>query len=408
MKRLLCLALLLLAPVGCGPGEGPIRHIHRDGGVDFSGFGVMCTHPPADTDDDGISDLEEGAMEKPPRDTDHDGTPDYLDQDSDNDGIPDYVEGRNGNPCTPPVDTDSDGKPDFRDLDSDDAMTGSVPDKQEAGPEPAHPRDTNNDGRPDYMDNDNDGDHILDIFELTPQGQAVAVTVLANAPDTGGDGVPDFLDTDSDNDGISDGDDGVVDTDGDLISNFRDTDSDNDCIPDSAEAGDNDLMTPPVDSDMDGAPDFEDADSDNDGLRDGLEDKTGNGQLDVCETNRLNPDSDGDTVSDLIEYQDCVIKPMAVQQMQMCQCDGADPNKSPLTRGDFVFTSDYMKAVMPAVETLELSTNVSQADVVFDLDVTGSMGACATNLAANLASGVVSQVQTKVKNVAFGLVVFQD
>jgi hypothetical protein len=409
MKRLFCVVSLLgVSLVGCGPNEDSIRHIRRDGGVDFSGFGMTCNNPPKDTDDDGISDLDEGAAENPPRDTDHDGTPDYKDQDSDNDGIPDFVEGRNGNPCTKPVDSDSDGVPDFRDLDSDDAMNASIPDKQEAGPEPSHPIDTNGDGKPDYMDPDNDGDHILDIFELTPQGQAVAVTVLANAPDTDGDGVPDFLDTDSDNDTILDGDDGVVDTDGDLVPNFRDTDSDNDCVLDSAEAGDADPMTPPVDTDGDGAPDFEDVDSDNDGLRDNLEDKNCNGQLDVCETNRLNPDTDGDTVSDLIEYEDCQIKPMAIQQMEMCQCDGSDPNKSPLTRGDFVFTSDYMKTTTPSVETLQLSTNVSQADVVFDIDVTGSMGACATNLAANLATGVVGQVQAKVKNVAFGLVGFMD
>src|SRR5439155_12494390 len=111
MKR--CVVLCLVA-FACGPDQGgrdPVRP--RDGGLDFSGFGVMCTHPPKDSDGDGISDKDEGAFESPPRDTDRDGKPDYLDTDSDGDGIPDDIEGRNGNPCTPPVDTDGDGKPDF-------------------------------------------------------------------------------------------------------------------------------------------------------------------------------------------------------------------------------------------------------------------------------------------------------
>jgi hypothetical protein len=405
MKRslVLCWALFF----GCGPDQGRSTVTRPiDGGADFSGFGATCTHPPKDTDGDGISDKDEGAMENPPRDTDKDGIPDYKDQDSDNDGIPDAIEGRNGNPCTPPVDSDSDGKPDFRDLDSDDANDATVPDKEEAGADPLHPVDTNHDGRPDYMDLDNDGDGILDVFELTPQGQSVAVTKLADAPDTDGDGVPDFRDTDSDNDTILDGEDGSVDTDGDLIPNYRDTDSDGDCVPDSAEAGDSDPNTPPMDWDKDGAPDFEDIDSDNDGLVDGKEDKNCNGILDPCETDRDNPDTDGDTVSDLIEYEDCAIKP-AAQQMA-CMCDGADASKSPLTRGDFVFTSDYMVNPSPAQETLNLTTNVSRADVVYDLDVTASMGVCATDLANNLAGTVLPGVRAKVRDIAFGLVTFQD
>src|SRR5262249_5430316 len=155
---------------------------------------------------------------------------------------------------------------------------------------------------------------------------------------------PDFRDTDADGDTISDIQEGVVDTDGDLIGNWRDLDSDGDCVPDAAEAGDSDPGTSPVDTDGDGAPDFEDTDSANDGLTDGKEDKSCDGILNSCETNRLIPDTDGDTVSDLIEYTDCSIKPSSVQLMTNCQCDGADGAKSPLTRGDFVFVSDYMMA----------------------------------------------------------------
>jgi hypothetical protein len=59
------------------------------------------------------------------------------------------------------------------------------------------------------------------------------------------------------------------------------------------------------------------------------------------------------------------------------------------------------------VETLNLATDVSQADVVFALDSTGSMGSSLANLASGL-SGIVSQITAKVKSVAFGVLDFKD
>jgi hypothetical protein len=407
MKSSAVLGLALIFSA-CGPQDTVGRTNASNGTNGGRDGGVTCSDH-ADSDGDGISDTNEGARENPPRDTDHDGTPDFQDNDSDGDGIPDSVEARNGgNPCTPPVDSDGDGKADFRDLDSDDANDASVPDTAEAGPDLLHPIDTNNNNAPDYMDPDNDGDAILDVAELVPQGQSVAAITLADAPDTDFDGTPDFRDTDSDNDTILDSAEGVVDTDGDLVGNWRDLDSDGDCVPDSAEAGDVDPNTPPVDTDLDGAPDFEDTDSDNDGLTDGKEDKSCDGVLNSCETSRVIADSDGDMISDLIEYEDCSIKSASVQIMTNCMCDGADANKSPLTRGDFVFVSDYMKLPVPDQETLNLTTDVSRADVVFMLDVTGSMGACATNMAQNLASVIVPGVRAAVRDAAFGVVAFAD
>jgi hypothetical protein len=403
--------LIIICTLGlaCGPQDGA-RNTGGTNGHHTTGDGgtATCGTHPKDSDGDGISDEDEGANEKPPRDTDHDGTPDYLDQDSDGDGIPDSVEARNGGACNPPVDSDGDGKPDFRDLDSDDPNDSTVPDKEEAGADPMNPVDTNGNGAPDYMDPDNDGDMIPDVIELTPLGASVAATTMAMAPDTDNDGIPDFNDTDSDGDTILDKDEGNTDTDGDLIGNYRDLDSDGDCVPDSAEAGDNDPNTLPVDTDGDGAPDFEDVDTDNDGLVDGKEDKNCNGVLDPCETNRLVADTDGDTVSDLIEYEDCAVKPPSVQMSSNCLCDGSDGSVSPLTRGDFVFVVDYMVAPVPTVETLNLTTNVSRADVVFSLDTTGSMNTCATNLAKNIATTIVPGVQAKVSDVAFGLYTFND
>jgi hypothetical protein len=389
---------------GCSPVQenSPAQNAGKPGKTD----NAACADS-KDSDGDGISDTNEGAAQK--RDSDGDGTPDYLDNDSDNDGIPDAVEsGSNGNPCLQPVDSDGDGVPDFRDLDSDDPHNGSLPDALEAGKDPTHPVDTNNDGRPDYLDADDDGDGIPDLVELTPPGASVPATTLGAAPDTDGDGIPDYLDTDSDGDTISDRDEGAIDTDGDGIPNYRDLDSDGDCIADSAEAGDSDPTTPPVDTDNDGFPDYVDLDSDNEGLTDQLEDANCNGVTDPCETDRLKADSDGDGVSDLIEYEDCHVKSAAEQAQLMCQCDGANGAKSPLTRGDFVFVVDYMASPAPQSETLNLATDVSQADVVFSLDSTGSMQGSLDTLANTIASTIIPAVQAKVKNVAFGVVDFKD
>lgn len=400
----LAAALLAAGLVACGPQTNTGNR--RDGGAD-SGVGpTECKKPPPDKDGDGISDQNEGFNEQ--RDTDADGTPDYMDLDSDNDGIPDEVEGRTfGNTCNLPVDSDDDGKPDFRDLDSDSATNATVSDKEEAGPNPSEPVDTDQDGTPDYRDDDNDGDGIADVFELTPIGAAIAANKLADAPDSENDGIPDFLDFDSDNDNIKDKDEGAVDTDGDLTPNYRDLDSDGDCIPDAFEAGDTNLDTPPVDTDMDGAPDFQDKDSDADGLKDKNEDLNCNGIADPCEPNRLLADTDGDGTNDLIESLSCSVKPIAIQNSLMCRCDATDPSQTPLTRGDFVFIVDYQKPPEPEVDTLSLSSDLSQADVVFALDTTASMGGTLTNIANGLA-GIVPTLKARVPNIAFGVVEFKD
>ena len=101
---------------------------------------------------------------------------------------------------------------------------------------------------------------------------------------------------DADGDNISDEDEGSDDPDGDGTGNDHDTDSDGDGIPDSVEAGDGDLSTPPVDSDSDGTPDFLDLDSDDNGLPDeeeGDEDTDGDGIPDSADL-----DNDGDDIPD--------------------------------------------------------------------------------------------------------------
>jgi hypothetical protein len=61
---------------------------------------------------------------------------------------------------------------------------------------------------------------------------------------------------------------------------------------------------PRVDTDRDGYPDIIDEDDDNDGLLDIQEDVNGNGLVDGNETDPLNPDSDGDGISDLVDFPD--------------------------------------------------------------------------------------------------------
>lgn len=135
---------------------------------------------------------------------------------------------------------------------------------------------------------------------------------------------------DTDRDTISDCDEGRAverSSDQDEYPDWRDLDSDGDLIPDSVEAGDGDLSTPPVDSDQDMTPDYVDPDSDGDGIPDAVEtggdadgdgipnflelDADGDGILDVADgtadpegdglANFLDPDSDGDGIPDELE-----------------------------------------------------------------------------------------------------------
>lgn len=84
------------------------------------------------------------------------------------------------------------------------------------------------------------------------------------------------------------------DTDRDGTLDVFDLDSDGDGVPDQVEAGDSELLTPPVDSDGDGVPDFQQVDSDGDGIEDGRDncrraanpdqaDRDDNGLGDACD-----------------------------------------------------------------------------------------------------------------------------
>jgi hypothetical protein len=288
--------------------------------------------PLQDTDGDTITDVDEA--ERDARDTDMDGTPDFMDDDSDGDGLADSLEAGDSDPSTPPVDSDSDGIPDYIDVDSDD--NGIEDGVEGVG-------DTDGDRRPDYVDLDDDNDGLPDVIEIGDDPE--------NPVDSDMDGVPNYRDEDSDNDFIPDSFERDTDTDMDEIIDMLDQDSDGDGIPDADEAGDMDLMTPPIDTDMDGTPDFRDTDSDNDGLSDASEAMSG--------TSPTNADSDMDGVSDLVEIG--------------AETDPLDAMDSPRTRGDFVFVVPFMQAADPALDTLRFRTSIAFADIYFLFDISGSM-----------------------------------
>ncbi|MFK8004037.1 MAG: DUF4215 domain-containing protein [Polyangiales bacterium] len=189
--------------------------------------------------------------------------------------------------CSP--DQDEDGIKDLSDLDSDrdgildaDEMPGFLDDPD---------ADEDLDGVPDW----NDPDHV-------PGGCVAAGSQCATLPtalDVDGDGIPNHLDRDSDGDGITDAREaGLTDDDGDGRPDACTTVTDRGvCI-----AGG--LMEPATNTDG-GAPDFLDPDSDGDGLSDLSEayDTDGNGMANLSPTGS---DTDGDGIDDAFD-PDCVL-----------------------------------------------------------------------------------------------------
>jgi hypothetical protein len=311
------------------------------GGADDDDTGADAMLPPQpDEDGDGISDTDEGRAAG--TDTDGDGTPDYQDDDSDGDGVPDFREAGDADTNTQPWDSDGDGAPDFRDTDAD---GNGIPDATDGT------GDLDSDNVADFQDRDDDGDNMFDVNEIGPE---------ASMPiDSDGDMAPDYRDTDSDNDTILDRHELTSDPDMDMIPAFRDTDADGDCRGDALEAGDADLQTPPIDSDGDGGGDFIDLDSDGDGLKDQLEDVNCNGMLDMGESSTLSADTDMDGVTDLVEV-----------------AAGTDPQNAgdnPQANGDFVFLEPYMAPPTPTEDQLEFATAFRKVDVMFTIDISGSM-----------------------------------
>ena len=198
--------------------------------------------------------------------------------------------------------------------------------------------------------------------------------------------------TDDDGDTISNYDEGKadkVDTDGDGTPDYLDLDSDNDTIPDAVEAGDKDVITPPVDSDGDRLQDYRDLDSDNDGLPDKWEATfvvPGHSLPGKIHTDTTNADTDGDTYTDAEE--------------EAAGTDPLDPASNPGKTGGFSFDAPYKG--LERVQPLTFRPQIQKADVAFVVDTTGSMSGTISGLRTSLSS-VATKVASKIPDVAFAV-----
>lgn len=261
--------------------------------LDARDFGD-CPYTPADTDGDGLYDIEEAVLDGATPPTMH------LTADFDGDGLNDGdemhptwwdVDGvAQGTPTNPlEADTDADGLDDLEEV-----TAGS--DGYVTNP---HYADTDGDGLSDGewagygtdpTNPDTDGDDLYDGFEVTTSGT-------------------DPLDGDTDDDGIYDGHEvayGTVPTD---------FDTDADGIPDGWEVGyeggggtrlaigpDTDPLVFGVgDADVATQTDPRLADSDFDGYDDGYEDTNQDGAVDAGETDPSDRDTDNDLLPDYYE-----------------------------------------------------------------------------------------------------------
>jgi gliding motility-associated-like protein len=152
-----------------------------------------------DSDNDGISDLQESGLDNTIFDPDGNGVIDGASfTDADNDGLADAIEAIYGeNTSVTPVDStfDEDSLQNFVDLDSD---GDTIPDAVEAQTTQNFNTNFSNDG--DVTNDDTDGDGVIDIYDITV-GHGGNFNEPQNTDTTD---TYDYLDLDSDNDGIFD------------------------------------------------------------------------------------------------------------------------------------------------------------------------------------------------------------
>jgi len=183
--------------------------------------------------------------------------------------------------------------------------------------------------------------------------------------------------SDDDNDGIPNDVEGYEDPDKDGKPNYQDDDSDGDGLPDSVEANGSTL----VDSDQDNTPDFLDLDSDNDGLPDSKEKEAG--------TNPREPDSDGDGTWDLIEVS-----------------HNTDPNDPADNVPENVFTVILPYEGGEQNRDLTFETDITHADILIMVDLSGSMDGEHQNLKSGINDVVIRGVEQELSDANFGLIEF--
>ena len=194
-------------------------------------------------------------------------------------------------------------------------------------------------------------------------------------------------DVDSDGDGIMDRIEGDGDFDEDGVPNRLDEDSDNDGIPDRVEYR-RELGSGVAASDLDGdrSPDFLDLDSDGDGLLDEFE--TG------CpsSTEPDEADSDVDGFIDTLEVA--------------FGSDPCDPTSDINEFVDFFFELPFNGPEQTA--ELDIETTLESGDVVFNMDVTGSMALAIESLKTSLRTTIIPELSTRIVDVGIGVTQFAD
>ena len=140
----------------------------------------------------------------------------------------------------------------------------------------------------------------------------------------------------------------------------------------------------PGDADGDGIPDATDDDADNDGLTNAEEMELG--------TDPYNPDTDGDGVTDFGEVAGSGTDPL-------------DP-ASTIDEGDFFVVLPYEGP--HELRTLRFGTNIQVADVLFLVDMTGSMQGERSNLIRGLVDVIVPGVQAAIRDVQFAAAGMDD
>lgn len=193
--------------------------------------------------------------------------------------------------------------------------------------------------------------------------------------------------TDTDGDGITDAVEGTEDFDEDGIPNNLDTDSDGDGILDANEyRREPGSGRPGSDLDSDGSPDFLDLDADGDSLLDSEE--TG------CpdSTDSTQRDTDGDGYLDMVEIA--------------FGSDACDPASDISGLVDFYFELPYEEP--PKTDELDIETQLETGDVVFNMDVTASMGSPINSLRSSLRTTIFPQLSARISEVGLAITSFAD
>jgi hypothetical protein len=385
----------------------------------YSTNGVIYNFMNTDSDNNGISDNAEACPGIVP-DAERVSACGIVDgaftapYDRDNDTIPDYMT----------TDNDGDGMEDLTEIEGPANSAGVKMRLCDGSPCPAGtvdaPWDSDNDTIPDYLDFDSDGDTIPDFVE--------------GSGDSDNDGVMNRYDLDSDGDTILDKDE-VVKVDGDKIvqANYMGVVIKIDGKLLVKDSGDHYFLydpetkavTEPADSSqipaetfsqilsIDSTKCFESTDCDRDSLKDQNE-----VYCDGYGWSGASSDIDQDTHGDAAEYATAIYAMNNGRTLKNGKKTKSgsdritDPREmicDPNINVEDIF--DYYFELPPLTDVpskpLHFDPEVSQLDVVFNVDTTASMDSAINSVKTNI-SNIISTVRSMVSSSGFALTVFDD